>query len=148
MSIAPERIVRQAAAERAMRDPSPLTAFMGLFAVALGAAIVLGRREAWSGAEYTAALYVPGAPESWGWLLLVLGIVVLVGKLAFNRSSAVLLVGLGGCGIWHVSMMVTFVISASTVPDVGTTQCIIHLFIAVLYFYRLAVYRRPPIHLS
>ncbi|AEQ20913.1 putative integral membrane protein [Rhodococcus phage E3] len=148
MSIAPEHIVRQAAAERAMRDPSPLTIFMGLFAVALGAAVVLGRREAWIGPEYTAALYVPGAPESWGWLLLLLGVVVIVGKYAFNRSSIVLLIGLGGCGVWHVSMMTSFIVSASTVPDVGLTQCVIHLFLAVLYFYRLAVYRRPPIHLS
>lgn len=148
MSTAPEHIVRQAAAERAMRDPSPLTAIMGVFAVALGVVIVLGSREAWSGAEYTAALYVPGAPESWGWLLLVLGAVVLIGKYAFNTSQTALLIGLVGCGIWHVSMAVTFIVSASTVPGVGNAQSVIHLFLAVLYFYRFAVYRRPPIHLS
>lgn len=148
MSVTPEHIVRKAAAERAMRDPSPLTAIMGVFALALGVVIVLGRREAWSGAEYTAALYVPGAPESWGWLLMALGALVLVGKFAFNRNQWPLLIGLGGCGFWHISMAVSFIISASTVPDVGLTQVVIHGFIAILYLYRLAVHYRPPIHLS
>lgn len=139
---------QKVAVERALRDPSPLTLAMGLFAVALGVAIVVGHREAWSGPEYNTALQVPGAPESWGWVLAALGLFIIIGKWAFSHSRKLLLVGLVGCGLWYTFFALAFLDAHLSIPGAGPGQAITYLFIALLYFYRFAIYRRPPLGLS
>lgn len=51
-----------------------LARWMLTVATALGVLIVVGGRVRWSSPAYADALRVPGAPESWGIALLILGV--------------------------------------------------------------------------
>lgn len=52
---------------------------MALLAIGLGIAILLGGISRFSGISYSVALSLPGAPASWGWTILVAGLVVITG---------------------------------------------------------------------
>jgi hypothetical protein len=56
-----------------------MTRILGLIAVGLGVAILLGGEERFGGLSYAVALETPGAPWSWGLWILASGIMVLLG---------------------------------------------------------------------
>lgn len=92
-----------------------ITRTVGAYAMVQGVAIVLGGRERWSGPSFVRALQLPGAPASWGWILALLGLLVLASTFAWTQAGVrplsfrAVALGLFGISAWSMFFALTFV---------------------------------------
>ena len=55
-----------------------VTRLLGTYGIVQGLGILVGGKRRWYGPSYSAALNVPGAPQSWGFAILLLGLLLLI----------------------------------------------------------------------
>lgn len=96
-----------------------LARWMLTVAVVLGSLIVIGGKERFTGVSYEAALRYPYAPESWGIVLLVVGVVGLIASV----SGKLRMVGatLYAEAVWCLFFAYSFAETATKNPVAGTT---------------------------
>lgn len=134
MSPHPQRV------KMALAKPSPTTMMLGVFAAVLGLSILIGHGQAWVGPEYTGARKVPGAPESWGLILLAAGLGVIVSKRLLKHTVWPLLLSLFVSGVWFMSFGMTLLSTFLWDQGVGLTPAITNIFVASLFLFRCAIY--------
>lgn len=109
-----------------------LTAIATLvFAAIYGLITIVGGAARWSSPAYEVALQVPGAPESWGAVLLGAAIMGLLGFAV--RALPVILVGFAGCMAWSACFAVAIAAVAWRNDSVGWGGVATWGFLAVLY---------------
>lgn len=138
---------RPSKAEAALNTPAPTLIALGLFGVMLGLAIAISGKAAWGAADYTEALKVPGAPQSWGWALVCGGAAIVGGKLFSHRNRITLLAGLFFCGAWHLMFGASFVTEYIHTGSYGLLLAVTHLWLSFMYIYKFSVYRNLALHL-
>lgn len=95
------------------------TRLIATFALLQGVFIILGHKERWASPAFATALSFPGAPESWGGVLIACGATALTGSLM--RKCLVIQCGMVGIAIWCFFFMATFIKTAIENPTAGTT---------------------------
>lgn len=110
------------------------------FAILVGIATIGGGRNRWSAEAYETALEVPGAPATWGVVILLFGSLMMFGALTAHRAT--LMTGALGCGFWCMFFGVTFLFGTYTNPRVGPLGTIIWGTFAVLFLMRFQLHRR------
>ena len=118
-----------------------LTRLTATYAILQGCGIVLGGRDRWGSQALRIALAVPGAPASWGWVLLGLGVLALA--LTFHRRSRGVLFAMLGIASW--SMFFAVALTPTVVENgsrVATTGPLTYAFIAVTACVLGMAYRR------
>lgn len=93
---------------------------LAFLAIIAGLNIVLTGHDRWSTPEYTSALAVPGAPATWGYLLMLTGLLALYGSL--RGKYRWLLLGHAGVGFWGIFFSFSFAkaaTSGNTIPNGG-----------------------------
>lgn len=101
-----------------------------IYALWQGAGIVLGGEARWSGPSFTYLRETPGAPASWGWALIGLGL--LLGYASLSLSWWLKLFALGGISVWSLGFASGAQYAMSTVETAGTTGGPSYLLIAIL----------------
>jgi hypothetical protein len=101
-----------------------------LYAFWQGTGIVLGGEARWSGPSFTYLRETPGAPASWGWVLIGLGL--LLGFASLSLSWWLKLFALAGISVWSLGFASGAQYATSTVETAGTTGGPAYLLIAVL----------------
>lgn len=93
---------------------------------------------------YATALQVPGAPESWGWVLLLAGVAVIVGTFVGKfRATAIVL---GIIGLWCLFFAGSFLLTVARGPrTVGSTGIITYGWLAVTAFVLAVSYDRAGV---
>jgi hypothetical protein len=100
-------------------------------AAAYGLITMLGGAARWSSPAYEVALQVPGAPESWGAVLLGSA---LMGAVGFaTRALPVVMIGFAGCAAWAGCFAFCIAIVAARNPGVGWGGVAIWAFLAFMY---------------
>lgn len=90
-----------------------LTRLFATYAIVQGAGIILGGSQRWSSSKALAtALALPGAPATWGALLLLAGALALYGTF---RSPRVTRIGCFGISVW------SFCFALALVPNLVTS---------------------------
>lgn len=96
-----------------------LVRLFATYASVQGALILIGGRARWSSPGYVTALMVPGAPSSWGLVLLVVGTLTLVATFRVLMRTAA--AGLALMGFWCFFFALSGAITAIKNPLAGTT---------------------------
>lgn len=92
----------------------------GSYAILQGVGIIWGGDLRWIGPAYAIVRQVPGAPPSWGWVSIALGVVIFVGSLTHRwRIKAVGLLGLSGWSLAFAYGLAAATISNATAGTVG-----------------------------
>ena len=110
-----------------------------LFAVLQGAAIIVTDAERWSAPAYENALLVPGAPPTWGGLMLVAGTVAMYGGLA--QLYRFISTGFYLCGIWCIFFAVLFGKAFFENEDTSAMGLLVYSFLTLMYVGLGEVYR-------
>lgn len=110
-----------------------------LFAILQGAAIVLTDAQRWSAPAYENAMLVPGAPPTWGWVLLGASIVALYGGLA--HLYRFISTGFYVCGIWCIFFAVLFGKAFFENNNTSAMGLLVYGFLALMYVGLGEVYR-------
>lgn len=124
-----------------------------IFGVLLGIITVVSNARRWSAPAYQVALEVPGAPESWGWTLLFLGLITLYGYLNSRKSQIygtveirygffALTVGMFAMGVWCLFFGITFLLQFFGNNTVSANGALINTVLAILYIQRSVMYWR------
>lgn len=92
---------------------------LACYAILQGALIIIGGVERFSATSYQAALLIPQAPESWGWLLGLFGIAAFAG--IKNRMYYIASAAMFFSGVWSFAFGGAFLISAAQNPDANLT---------------------------
>jgi len=101
-----------------------------VYSLVQGAGIILGGDIRWTGPAYTLLREVPGAPESWGWALAILGLAL--GAASLVKSWWLKLFALGGISTWSLGFSVGAYGATTAVETAGTTGGPAYLLIAVV----------------
>ncbi|MFE2994988.1 hypothetical protein ACFXG4_08255 [Nocardia sp. NPDC059246] len=102
-----------------------------VFAVVYGVITIVGGESRWSAPAYEVALQVPGAPESWGAVLLGAAV---MGSLGFaTRTLVLVMVGFAGCAAWSTCFALSIGVVAARNPGVGWGGVCTWVFLALLY---------------
>ncbi|WP_280224913.1 hypothetical protein [Nocardia farcinica] len=119
-------------------DPAVARSFTRLTALAFlafgavhGLLTVLGGQARWSAPAYEVALQIPGAPESWGAVLLAASLLGLIGCAA--RLLPVIMAGFAGCAVWATCFALCVGIVAARNPGVGWGGVVTWTFLAIMY---------------
>lgn len=104
---------------------------MLLFAVVYGLVTIVGGDERWSSPAYASAMQVPGAPESWGAVLLGGGLLGLLGFAV--RALPVVLVGFSVCAVWSACFALSIGLAAWTNPGVGWGGVVTWFFLGLIF---------------
>lgn len=121
---------------------------LAFYAIGQGILIILGGDGRWSAIAYITASMAPGAPASWGWVLLTCGIFAFTG--IKNRMYVVGMVSMGIAGLWSMAFAIAFLSSALKYPEANVTAVAVYgkdavLFILVALAQRLlARYPKTP----
>ena len=96
-----------------------LARLFATYSIVQGALVLIGGRARWSSPGYVTALLVPGAPATWGWVLLVVGAATLLGtfRVLMRTTSA----GLYLMALWCFFFALTGLKTAVDNPLSGTT---------------------------
>lgn len=90
-----------------------------IYSLYQGCGIVLGGEIRWGGPGYTFLRATPGAPESWGWALCILGVTLAAASAAENwYLKAVALVGIAS---WSFGFAIGAHLATFNVATAGTT---------------------------
>ena len=84
-----------------------------------GISIVIGDEMRFSGAAYSTAMSVPGAPDIWGAFLIVAGLFMVIGLSAGRDVIAA--IGAFLASAWSALFAVTFAVSASKFSEANLT---------------------------
>ena len=121
---------RRLAPDLAQWTVQALTRLTATYAVVQGAGIIIGGPDRWGSRALRVALSVPGAPASWGWALLGLGILTLA--LTFYNRHRLVLVSMFGIATWSMFFAVSLTPSVLEQGSrVATTGPLTYGFIAV-----------------
>jgi hypothetical protein len=100
------------------------------YALWQGSGIVLGGLKRWSSPGYTLLREVPGAPASWGWALIIFGL--LLGSASLLAMWRLKCVALASISIWSLGFSVGAQFATNTVPTAGTTGGPVYLLVCIL----------------
>jgi len=103
--------------------------FVG-YALWQGSGIVMGGGARWVGPAYTLLRQAPGAPASWGWALIVFGL--LLGMASLLTMWRMKCLALAGISIWSLAFSVGAQYATSTVPIAGTTGGPVYFLVCIL----------------
>ena len=95
-----------------------------------GSGIVVGGPERWAGAGYTVLREVPGAPASWGWALILFGL--LLGMASLMTAWRLKFLALAGISIWSLGFSVGAQYATNTVATAGTTGGPVYFLVCIL----------------
>jgi hypothetical protein len=95
-----------------------------------GAGIVVGGAERWSSPSFTYLREAPGAPASWGWALIVMGL--LLGWASLARAWWIKCVALCGISTWSVGFASGAQYATTTVETAATTGGPVYLLVAIV----------------
>ena len=115
-----------------------LSRLLATAGVLLGLNIII--RPGWDGnALYTTALQVPGAPPTWGVVILILAGNIAIGQILRKPTCTAL--GHFGASVWSLFFALSIVKTFFAIPTVPTggiityaTLAIMHLVIGAVYF--------------
>jgi hypothetical protein len=127
---------------RAINVVTATTRLMATFAAFQGLFIILGHKERWGSPALKTALQFPGAPESWGAVLMVCGLMALAGSL--TRRWWLIRAGMLGIAIWCFFFASTFVYTAITDHRAGTTGILTYVVIGLFCCLMAVAYKRTP----
>lgn len=111
---------------------------LALYGVVQGVGILLGGSGRWDGVPaLELALAVPGAPPTWGVVILVLGVACMVGTYRSVRVTKWACYGIGGWGVFFALSLIPVVLTephaATTGPPVYFLQAFVATAIGVAY---------------
>lgn len=99
------------------------------FGVLVGLMILVGGEQRFGGRSYATALTYPGAPESWGWIALLVGLFGIVssigGHLRFVWWALMIL------AVWAGFFAISFAQTAYLDPHASTTGVAVYGYVAV-----------------
>lgn len=95
-----------------------------------GVGIIVGGAGRWSGPAYTYLLKVPYAPESWGWAIIFLG--MLLGAASLTESWWLKAAALVGMVTWSLGFSVGAQLATVEVATAGTTGGPVYLLVACI----------------
>lgn len=108
--------------------------------------IIFGGPARFSAPGYTTSMEVPGAPQTWGAILLPLAVLAICGVRAGWYRTVV--AAMFGMGAWSFFFAMSFARSAATLPDANLTainaygkDALLYLLLAVAY----RVHRKAPV---
>lgn len=101
-----------------------------IYALWQGAGIVLGGEARWSGPSFTYLRDTPGAPASWGWALVCLGL--LLGCASLCTSWWLKCFALAGMSVWSLGFASGAQYATTTVDTAATTGGPAYLLIAII----------------
>lgn len=104
---------------------------MLLFGAGYGLVTLVGGAARWAAPAYEVALQVPGAPESWGAVLLGSSVMGLLGFLV--RVLPIILVGFAGCTAWAVCFAFSIGVVAWRNDAVGWGGVVTWAFLAFMF---------------
>lgn len=107
------------------------------YGILQGMLILIGGDDRFSQIGYIFALSVPGAPSTWGWVILTFGIMSFIG--VKNRMYTWSMVGMTGSGLWSLSFGTAFLLSAANYPNANLTAIATYGKDAVLFFLMASV---------
>lgn len=110
------------------------------FAIIQGVTIIIGGPHRWSGLSYSVALKAPGAPASWGIVLLLFGVAALAGSL-LDRLELVTW-GVFLTGLWCLFFALSFATGAWLYRDANTTAMWTYGLLTVLCSVIAAAYHQ------
>lgn len=114
---------------------------LAVFAVLVGLLILLGGPERWQAAAYKTAMELPGAPATWGWIILFAGVLLTFGNLVVSRQS--IIVSCGVAALWCTFFAITFGAQLFRDPEgVGNLGPAVWGFIAIIYLLHAAAHSR------
>ena len=104
----------------------------GAFAIVYGTVVIAGGAERWSAPQFRTALMVPGAPESWGIVLVTFGTVSLIATFVGRAATA----GIGSAtiGFWWTLLASAFLVEARSSVVTSWTAVVSGYAFAALYY--------------
>lgn len=119
----------------------------------LGFVTIIGHAQRWVAPAYEVALQVPGAPESWGWALIILSWIASlgywhseftfdVGKHCVALGKLALIVGMFLVGMWFLFFGLSFLLQFIQNSTVSANGALINFIISILYIQRSVMYWR------
>lgn len=105
-----------------------------------GISAVVGRRERWDTSAFDTAMAFPGAPESWGAMILLSALIALLGLVGHWRAP--LVGGMFMCGVWCIFFGISVFVDFLHSDDVALADSVVYLALSVVYLNKAAMYWR------
>jgi hypothetical protein len=112
---------------------------LSLFAILQGVFIVLTEPSRWASPGFTYALAVPGAPPTWGWVILLAGLVSAYGGILHKLIYIV--IGFYASAVWSFFFAGVFGKAFMDIPSSSGLGLIIFAILGVMYAGMAEVYR-------
>lgn len=90
----------------------------------------MGGAVRWAGPSYTLLRETPGAPASWGWALIVFGL--LLGMASLLTAWRMKCIALAGISTWSLGFSVGAQYATTTVETAGTTGAPVYFLVCIL----------------
>lgn len=112
---------------------------MASYAILQGILIIVGGPDRFAALGYSAAMQLPGAPESWGVAILLAGVTAFWGV----KTRTYRLGGLGMllAALWSLMFAIAFCISATRYPEANLTAIAAYGKDAILFTLMASAYR-------
>lgn len=117
-----------------------LARLMCTFAIVQGVTIIVTGDERWASRSYATAMAVPGAPESWGYVLAGVGVTGLCASLLGRVTAVVLPLFLGG--VWCAFFALAFARAAATYPEASVSAAWSYLVFTAAFWTLCIAYHR------
>lgn len=139
----PEFAIKHAAYEHGL---NLVVRVLTAYCLIQGVAIIVGGEERFHGVSYRFALGTPGAPVSWGAILLLAGITIALAKATDHCTIAAF--GFGIAGLWNTFFAIAFLRAALENPDANLTAMWVYgkdafIFMIVGITLYSSTYREP-----
>lgn len=117
-----------------------LARLLATYAIFQGLFIIVGGADRWRGASLTTALAFPGAPASWGVILLACGVLTLAAT--FRPRMRVVSWALFAIAVWDLFFALSLLATLLRYPEAPTTGVFVYGHQAVLACFLAFAYRR------
>lgn len=107
-----------------------LARWLCTYAAVQGIFVIAGGRKRWSGESFATALLVPGAPASWGWAFLIVGLLGICCSLRGRMRGVAW--SLYGVTIWFAFFTISLLKTALASPTAATTGVVTYGALAVI----------------